>query len=406
MSALVTPRVEASLWPERETLLFAAAVAAVLLPIFFYTWSRGEPLQVLHYTDERLHYGLIHEYAEGRFPVDGKAYSSATTPFFHLTLAPLDALGASRWVLRLANLSIVLVFSAIVFADLRRAGGRVVAWLGTGTVVASPYMAARGFVLLTENYSYLWFWLAARPWLLPGSRGPRSPLVAAVLLSLAALTRQSWLWACPFLALAATRDFWAPRLASGGRLAGGLSGFPVRTALPFLLPIAACLPFFVVWGGFVPQNWHDVNQARGLNAKAIAFSFALLGLYLLVVGPSRLPRLCAPRRLAVVAPVALFVGIVSGLRHESLFTDGGFIWFISDRFPELFGASTLLVGLLAVGLSDVLGGRRRARRCLRGVRRAVRALVCERAHVLPKILRGSAARDAGGSQHPWSATAC
>jgi hypothetical protein len=34
---------------------FAGAVSLFLVPLFLYTWIRGEPLHVLHYTDERLH---------------------------------------------------------------------------------------------------------------------------------------------------------------------------------------------------------------------------------------------------------------------------------------------------------------------------------------------------------------
>jgi hypothetical protein len=159
----------------KETLRFVGVISLLVLPLFAYTWIRGEPLHVLHYTDERLHYGLVHEYATGHFVVDGKAYSSATTPLFHLTLAPFDAVGVSRFVLRALNLSLVPIFAAVAFSDLVRATDRRTAWLVTLAIVLSPYMAARGFVLLTENYSYLWFWLAARPWLFPrrGGGGPR-----------------------------------------------------------------------------------------------------------------------------------------------------------------------------------------------------------------------------------------
>jgi hypothetical protein len=343
----------------KETLRFVGVISLLVLPLFAYTWIRGEPLHVLHYTDERLHYGLVHEYATGHFVVDGKAYSSATTPLFHLTLAPFDAVGVSRFVLRALNLSLVPIFAAVAFSDLVRATDRRTAWLVTLAIVLSPYMAARGFVLLTENYSYLWFWLAARPWLFPRRpAGPREALASAGFLTLAALTRQSWLWAAPFFALLATEPVWRARLPAWPGLAGPgaeLRGGAWGRALPFLLPIAACAPLFVVWGGLVPQNWHDVNQARGVNLKAVVFTLVLLGLYALVIVPSELLRLLAWRRVAFALVLAFGLGVASQLHHESLFTDSGFIWFVSDRFPNVLGANLLLVALLAVGVL-LIGG--------------------------------------------------
>jgi hypothetical protein len=330
--------------PLKESLGFAAAVAAFLVPIFAFTWFRGEPLHVLHYTDERLHYVLIHEFSNGRFPLDGPTYQSATTPLFHLTLSPLDALGASRFVLRAANLAVVVLFAGVVFYDLFRVGGRRAAWLWASVLVFAPYMAPRGFVLLTENYSYLWFWLAARPWLFPR----RTPMLADALasasfLTLAALTRQSWLWACPLFALLAIES------ARKGAPAPGRAR-PWLLAAPLALPILITLPFFVIWGGLVPENWHDVNQSSGLNPKAIAFTLVLFGLYSGIAAPSKILGMLTVKRALSALCGALAIGILVGLRHESLFTDSGFVWFVSDRFPNVLGANLLLVGLLAAGL--------------------------------------------------------
>lgn len=339
---------------KQETVRFFALVAVFLVSIFVYTWVRGEPLHVLHYTDERLHYGLVRLFAEGTFLLDGPKYSSATTPLFHLTLAPFDALGASRFVLRALNLAIVPVFAAILFSDLRRITSVRLAWLGALVVVLSPYMAARGFVLLTENYSYLWFWLAARPWLLPSRPlGPRQALLSAGFLTLAALTRQSWLWAAPFFALLAAEPRWRPRLPASWGLGDApveLRGSTAGRVLPFLLPVLVCAPIFLVWGGLVPMNWRGVNQADGVNPKAVTFAFTLLGLYALVVVPSRLVRNLAWRQVAASLAAAAVLGLLSRLHHESLFTDSGFIWFVSDRFPTFRGANLLLVVLLAAGL--------------------------------------------------------
>jgi hypothetical protein len=188
--------------------------------------------------------------------------------------------------------------------------------------------------------------------------GPRDALVSALFLTLAALTRQSWLWAAPFFALLAAEPAWRPWLpswAGAGRAPAALVGTTTGRALPFLLPVAACAPIFIVWGGFVPMNWHGVNQAAGVNTKAIAFTFSLLGLYALVVVPSELRALLAWRRVAVALLVASGLGVLSRLHHESLFTDSGFIWFVSDRFPTVLGANLLLVALLALGLLLVAG---------------------------------------------------
>jgi hypothetical protein len=148
--------------------------------------------------------------------------------------------------------------------------------------------------------------------------------VSAGFLTLAALTRQSWLWAAPFFAVLALEPLWRPRPPTWFGLGGAsaeLAGSAAGRAAPFLLPVLVCLPIFIVWGGLVPMNWHDVNQARGVSLEAVAFAFVLLGLYALVVVPSELVRLFAWRRVLVALVVAIALGVASRLHHASLFTD-------------------------------------------------------------------------------------
>ena len=345
--------VRAAIEPEdlekrRDTLYFTISACSLFLPLFFYTWWRGEPLHVLHHTDERLHYALVQTFASGSFPMDGKDYSSATTPLFHLTLALVDVItGGNRWFLRGFNLTITLLLAILVFRDVRRIGGRLNAWLIGWALLASPYIGSRGMVLLTENYSYLWFWLAARPWFLSRAMPTtRSILLSAGFLGLAALTRQNWLWACPWMMamlIARHRSPWR-------------RGFSY--ALAYLFPIAVCLPYFVVWRGLVPQIWHGVNQSDSLHLKAIAYAFVLLGLYVIILSPSHVLRKRSVKGVALSLMAATLLGVASQLHHESLFLDSGFVWFASDHFPTFAGANSLLVLLSALGLlelGDALG---------------------------------------------------
>ncbi len=209
-------------------------------------------------------------------------------------------------------------------------------------------MGSRGFVLLTENYSYLWFWLAFRPFLGAGTSlpGPRAILLSALFLTLAALTRQNWLWLCPWMVMALT----APRLAASPAPTFGAAA---RTAWPYAIPLLACLPIFLYWQGLVPRNWQGVNQASGVNLKAVVFTFALLGLYASLLAPSRLIACLSPLRVAVALGAGALLGLAGQLHHASLFWDSGFIWFVSDFFPTFAGANTLLAALVALGLLEL-----------------------------------------------------
>jgi hypothetical protein len=336
----------------RDLFLFGASMLFVFVPIFIYTWLRGEGLHVLHYTDENLHFQLISIYSQGTFIIDGEGYATATTPFFHLTLATVDHLfGGGRWLLRACNLFITLILPLLIFRDLSARGSRVTAWLFSWVILSSPYMGSRGFVLLTENYSYLWLWLALRPvaWKKREDIQTSDTLKSALFLALAALTRQNLLWIVPwFLSLIlwsrwqeARSDPRAPLLTQWRQI--------LLLAWPYAIPLFACLPFFLAWRGLVPSIWRGVNQADSINLKAMAFTIILLGLYASFLTPTRLLHFLSWRRGAVALLSGGFISFASGMRHESLFTDSGHIWLIADHFPNVLGANGLLMALACIG---------------------------------------------------------
>lgn len=340
----------------RETLLFVVSMLCVFLPIFIHTWMRGEGLHVLHYTDENLHYELIQHYSHGSFIIDGEGYATATTPLFHLSLAAVDHLfDGGRWLLRACNLFITLLLPLLIFRDLSVRASRLTAWTFSWIILLSPYMGSRGFVLLTENYSYLWFWLALRPilWKPAEEIRSRDTLVSALFLTLAAWTRQNLLWVLPWLLGSVLWPRWQA-MRSGTR---DRHDHPWRSMLalawPYAIPPLACLPFFIAWGGLVPSIWRGVNQADSINFKAIVFTIVLLGLYLSFLAPTRLLRFLSWRRATIALLAGTFLSITSGMRHESLFTDSGHIWLISDHFPNLLGANTLLLVLASIGVLEI-----------------------------------------------------
>ena len=333
--------------PASDVVAFAAALLAVQLAVFLNSYASGEPLHVLHYDDEfRYHQPLIEAFAEGGLAGGFEAYSSATTPFFHMTFGMLQAsTGLDPWGLRAINVLLSTLAATLMFSFLtRNTQDRVVAWLLAGAFALAPYCFGRAFVLLTESYALLWLllaFIAFDRWMRTDS--PLDVWTSAAFLSLAVLTRQHFLWI--------TAWFGILTLA---RPMGSL-GTRLTSLAAWTLPPLAFTPFLVAWHGFVPPSFQESNQATAANLRAVLFTYTTLGLYAGLLAPSRLIGFTRNRPAACLAAAGLAVAlcVAVGMRFQVQGTDDGYLWRIAQHTPVVLGVNVLLAGLTAVGLVEV-----------------------------------------------------
>jgi hypothetical protein len=187
----------------------------------------------------------------------------------------------------------------------------------------------------------------------------------------AVLTRQSFLWLAPVAAFYLVRTPLPPRLRAAGAGLGALA----------LAPMAALV---VVWGGLVPPTADPLSCGfcadkpgvgrDSLTLRTVSFTIALFGVYATaVLGPGVARRAggmgiarraggvlrggrqlragareLAPPLLAAVALLAISPLAFKPVRPGQG-GDAGYLWKISDRFPELFGTSLLFWALVPLG---------------------------------------------------------
>lgn len=338
-------------------------------------------VDTFHGTDARLyHLPTILHFAES---LDLERYPAAQTPLFHLLFAGWAKLvGFELWRLRVLEVVVSYAAVLVLFRLLVRRGLAFAPACALALVFAlSPYYLGPSFTLLTDNLAIL-FGVVALDRLdrFEEGRGSMGDLALACLATaLAVLTRQSLAWlalvAAVYLLRAPLR---LPRKAAGAALIGAA-----------LVPLAGLV---VAWGGLVPPGSDPAScgvcgEESGLSLRPAEFTIALAGLYAAVLfGPAVLrglrpglrdlppgmlfratrrsdlargtmarARRVAPGPLTVGLPVAAGVGLllVSPLVYDPGRPghpgDAGYLWQLSDRFPELLGSSLLFWALVPLG---------------------------------------------------------
>ena len=288
--------------------------------------------------------------------LDFSDYPSAQTPLYHVLTAWWGELvGFELWKLRLLNVLFSYGMALALLRLLRRATP-LESWQAfalTLLFVLSPYVLGTSFTLLTDNLAIL-FALVALERIHAYSRagGLGAFAVACAGIAAALLTRQAFVWLVPLAAIFLLRgDLRAP-----GRLLAGAAMLALA-----LVPLGLLA---LEWRGLVPPSADPAScglcedrqgLARdALTLRTVGFTVALAGAYgALVFGPGLVRRLRTLDALRVGIAIAVGAGVlllaISPLLYKPITPqqagDAGYLWQLSDRFPELF-ASALLFWLL------------------------------------------------------------
>jgi hypothetical protein len=289
--------------------------------------------------------------------LDFSDYPSAQTPLFHLVMAGWGkVVGFELWKLRLLNAAISYGAALALLRLVRRATplGPAQALALTLVFTLSPYFFGASFTLLTDNLALLFAFLALeRIEAFRRSGTVASLALACLALSAAVLTRQSFVWLAAVAAWFVVRGSWP--------VARKLAGLALVA-----LALSPLLGLVIAWDGLVPKGSDpgscglcgDQPGGEGLSVRPVALTVALLGAYAAVLfGPVVLRRaraLPAPAVLAAVALGGVALLLVSPLSYEPKAPgrpgDGGWLWKVADRFPELAGSSLLYFVLVPAGL--------------------------------------------------------
>ena len=308
--------------------------------------------------------------------LDFSDYPSAQTPLFHLLTAWWGELvGFELWKLRLLNVVFSYAMALALLRLLRRATP-LEPWQAfalTLLFVLSPYVLGTSFTLLTDNLAIL-FALIALERIHAYSRGAGIGAYALACAAIAAalLTRQAFVWLLPVAALFLLRR----ELRAPGRLAAG-AALLVLSVLPVGL-------LALEWDGLVPPSADPAScglcddrqglAREALTLRTVAFTVAIAGGYgALVFGPGIVRRLRRLRssmlartyvgltgraaalrtRLLLAVGVGVLLLAISPLLYKPITPeqagDAGYLWQLSDRFPELFGSSLLFWALVPLG---------------------------------------------------------
>jgi hypothetical protein len=331
-------------------------------------------IETFHGTDARVYQlPTILQFSER---LDFSDYPSAQTPLYHvLTTWWGELVGFELWKLRLLNVFFSYGMALALLRLLRRATP-LESWQAfalTLLFVLSPYVLGTSFTLLTDNLA-IFFALVAlervHAYSRAGSLGAFAVACAAIAAAL--LTRQAFVWLVPLAAVFLLRgDLRAP-----GRLLAGAAMLALA-----LVPLGLLA---LEWNALVPPSADPAScglcedrqgLARdALTLRTVGFTVALAGAYgTLVFGPGLVRRLrrlrssmfarayvgLSGRADAVRRGIAIAVGAgvlllaISPLLYKPITPqqagDAGYLWQLSDRFPELLGSSLLFWLLVPLG---------------------------------------------------------
>ena len=276
-------------------------------------------LQVFDDVDERLfHHPTIQRFASQLPWPDLSDYPSATTPLYHLLMAPISwATADNLTILRLSNLLMSALAIWLIVRTLSSWGRFATAWPCALIVALSPYFVGPAVRLSTDNLALLGIAgaLAATH---PSQQ--KSAWRASGWASVTIATRQIHAWVMLPLTIAAIN-------ARGKR-----STWLLISALP-----AALLSFFLLtWGGLTPPSFAKGHTAA-INLDVFLFILAILGTYGLFFSPWLIPALRHRySKQWVPGVIALTFALMSV--HQMPWVDdpnrwGGAIWSASKHVP-------------------------------------------------------------------------
>lgn len=317
--------------------------------------------------DYNYHWIAIQTFAIQWPAPDVSDYHSATTPGYHLVLAPLVKMGMGHQGAQIVAMGWTLAFFGLLCWAASRSLGRGAAWVML-PLIASMYTLYPGVWLLPDNAG--WFFVLAILLLcLREKAGWGTWLCCGALLMALVLMRQVHIWIAGVVWLSA----W---LGRGTRAPSDVRAFfsdPASRIGRAMIAMALSVPgfallgwFLMLWGGLVPPMFQGNHQ--GPNPATPGFILMQLGILSVFFAPlllPRLPALWAHHWRWVI--LALGVGMLCGLVPASSYAVdhgryGGW-WSIIKALPSIADRSPVFVlgsiaGALALALWLSLAPRR------------------------------------------------
>ena len=275
-------------------------------------------------------------------------YASATTPGYHLVLAPLVGAGLGHMGAQLVALLWTLGFFGLLCWSASRYLGRLAAVICL-PIVASMYTLYPGVWLLPDNAGWLLV-LAIVLLALRDRTGVPIWIVSGILLLALVFVRQVHIWVAGTIWLSAwlgsdaggpsdLRTFFSDTIARAGR-----SVIAIACTIP---AFALLLWFLLMWGGLVPPMFQGMHQ--GPNPATPGFILLQLGVISVFFVPVLWPhfrRLWAHQWKWVLLCAGL--GVLFALVPESAYSVdagryGGW-WNIIKRSPSMGDRSLAYVG--------------------------------------------------------------
>lgn len=313
----------------------AGTIALKFLTVKLPVWQSG---------DESAHYAAVLEYAHQLPFVDlNRSYGTSSGPLMYYVYGAFAALwGPAIFKLRLLNTVVSYLTVVATYLMLRRTlSARPAISLALAAVVGlSPFLFGQTFVVLTDNFMYLWVILALDATLRFARKPALSPLVvASICTALALLTRQFAIWLVPVTALAVVR---AP--ATPARKWGWLA-----------VVAASCIPLALVmmaWGGVVQPGSGWMAQDVELRLPNLLQTLALVGFFVVTLVPIR--RVKAMVADAVRSPLSIGLALVPlvGLLFRHIYSSPfsyGYFGMFAAAYPAIRDTSIVYWILAPLG---------------------------------------------------------
>ncbi len=292
------------------------------------------------------HWPAIEQFASELPSPDLSDYPSATTPGYHLLLAPLVKMGIGHTGIQL----IASVWTLGLFALL---GWVIAARFGKGAIIlmlpmlASMYVLYPGIWLLPDNAGWLGVLAILLLALGPNPTWKTWALSGLILFGLVWI-RQVHIWVAGVIWLGAWLGS-SDQTPAPARLFSAIFERTGRTfiALACTIPAFTALVWFMLmWGGLVPPTFHENHQ--GPNPATPGFILTQLAILSVFFAPMLWPMLkeAWKHQWAWIIFAAIVGGALGIIPESSYSYDAGRYsgwWNLIDKFPTVANRSPIIM---------------------------------------------------------------
>jgi len=296
--------------------------------------------------DLKFHWVAIQQFADELPSPDLSDYASATTPGYHLLLAPIAKLGVGHTGIQLIASIWTLGLLGVLAWVLAHRFGKAAAILILPMLV-SMYVLFPGVWLLPDNAGWLGVLLIV---LLSLRQHPtwKTHTIAGVLLIVLIWMRQIHIWAGGIIWLSA----WLGSVDQTPSIRRLFSS-PIDRTGRTLIAIGCTIPaftmlvwFMMLWGGLVPPTFQGMHQGPNLATPGfILTQLAILSLFFTPMLWPRLKETWAYHGKWIIA--AALVGLILGVVPENSYSYeagryGGW-WQLVAKLPTIADRSPIIM---------------------------------------------------------------